>query len=171
MTDDAYVVLDANILLHSQPPDQIDWPALCGAWRVFLVVYPLLREELSKAKDMHPNKRIRKRAGEREAWLWERLSNMDEPIRPGVFLFRDAKEPRALVERLGLDKEVSDDLIVAHAVNLRNGGSRSSVGACRPLTAEPVADQVVALKLALPGSLRTNRCRSCPMQAYWNKVF
>ena len=122
MIEEAYVVPDTNILLHFQPPDQIDWPALCGARRVFLVVYPLLRKELSRLKDMHPNKRIRKRAGEREAWLRERLSNMDGPIRPGVFLFRDAREPRALVERLGLDKDVADDLIAAHAVNLRDGG-------------------------------------------------
>lgn len=127
MTDEAHVFLDANILLHFQPPDQIDWPALCGARRVFLVVYPLLRKELSRAKDMHPNKRIRKRAGEREAWLRERLSNMDEPIRPGAFLFRDAKEPRALVERLGLDKEVSDDLIIAHAVAYREAGRSAFV--------------------------------------------
>ncbi len=122
MTHEAYVLLDANILLHFQPPDQIDWPALTGARHVFLVVYPLLRKELSKAKDMHPSKSIRKRAGEREAWLRERLSSMDRPIRPGVFLYREAKEPRALVEQLGLDKDVSDDLIVAHAVSLRDGG-------------------------------------------------
>ena len=122
MIEEAYVVPDTNVLLHFQPPDQIDWPALCGARRVLLVVYPLLRKELSRAKDLHANKRIRKRAGEREAWLRERLSNMDEPIRPGVFLFRDAREPRALVERLGLDRDVADDLIAAHAVNLRDGG-------------------------------------------------
>jgi len=84
MTDAAYVLLDANILLHFQPPSQIDWPALTGVRRVFLVVYPLLRKELSKAKDMHPNKRIRKRAGEREAWLRGCLSSIDQPIRPGV---------------------------------------------------------------------------------------
>ena len=122
MTDEAHVFLDANILLHFQPPDQIDWPTLCGARRVLLVVYPLLRKELSRAKDMHPNKRIRKRAGEREAWLRERLSNMGEPIRPGVFLFRDTREPRALVEQLGLDRDVGDDLIIAHAVTYREDG-------------------------------------------------
>jgi hypothetical protein len=33
MVDEAYVFLDANILLHFQPPDQIDWPRLCGARR------------------------------------------------------------------------------------------------------------------------------------------
>ena len=122
MIDTAYVFPDTNVLLHFQLPNQIDWPALCKARRVFLVVYPLLRKELSKAKDLHPNKRIRKRAGEREAWLRERLTMMDQPIRPDVFLLRNTKEPRGLIEQLGLDKDVSDDLIVAHAVNLRDEG-------------------------------------------------
>lgn len=35
MTHDAYVLLDANILLHFRPPNQIDWPALSGARRVW----------------------------------------------------------------------------------------------------------------------------------------
>lgn len=153
MSDAAHVVLDANILLHFQPPDQIDWPALTGARRVFLVVYPLLRKELSKAKDMHPNKRIRKRAGEREAWLRERLSNMDEPIRPGVFLFRDAKEPRALIEQLGLAKEVSDDLIVAHAVSLRDGGRQVFVVTADGGLEMKLEDQAVPV-LVLDDALR-----------------
>lgn len=116
MIEEAPVFLDTNILLHFAPPDQIDWPALCGARRVLLVVHPLLWKELSKAKNLHPNKRIRRRAGEREARLRERLAVMDPPVRLHVFLLRDAAEPRATLARPGLDKEVSDDLIVAHAM-------------------------------------------------------
>lgn len=36
MSDAAYVLPNASILLHFQPPSQIDWPALTGARRVFL---------------------------------------------------------------------------------------------------------------------------------------
>lgn len=151
MSDTAYVFPDANILLHFQPPDQIDWPALTGARRVFLVVYPLLRKELSKAKDMHPNKRIRSRAGEREAWLRKRLSSMDEPIRPGVFLSREAKEPRALVEQLGLDKEVSDDLIVAHAVSLREEGRQVFVATADGGLEMKLEDQGIPVLIPGPG--------------------
>ena len=122
MIDTAYVFPDTNVLLHFQPPDQIDWPAMCGARRVLLVVYPLLRKELSRAKDLHPNKRIRRRAGEREAWLRECLAMGDRPIRPGVLLVRDAAEPRGLLAELGLDATLADDLIIAHAVSYRRDG-------------------------------------------------
>lgn len=122
MIDEAHVFLDTNILLHFELPTQIDWLTLCGARRVLLVIYPLLRKELSKAKDLNPNKRLRQRAGEREAWLRKCLASVDQPLRPGVFVFRDAKEPRALVVELGLDKEVNDDLIVAHAVSYVRAG-------------------------------------------------
>ncbi len=63
MSETTYVILDANILLHFHPPDQIDWPALCGSGEAVLVIYPLLRTELSNAKDMHPSKVLRRRAG------------------------------------------------------------------------------------------------------------
>lgn len=156
MIEEAHVFLDTNILLHFAPPDQIDWPALCGARRVLLVVYPLLRKELSKAKDLHPSKRIRRRAGEREAWLRERLAVMDQPVRPHVFLVRDAAEPRAVLAHLGLDKEVSDDLIIAHAVAYREAGRSAFVA---------TADGGLEMKLedqGVPVILLDDRLRLAP---------
>lgn len=124
MSDEAYVFLDANILLHFQPPDQIDWCALCRAKRVTLVVYPLLMTELTKAKDEHSRRNIRDRARKREVWLRERLSRLDDPIRPGVFLARDTKEPRALARELDLDWQHRDDRVIAHAVDYARQGRR-----------------------------------------------
>ena len=156
MTDEAYVFLDANILLHFQPPDQMDWPALCGARRVNLVVYPLLMTEITKAKDEHPRRNIRDRAREREAWVRERLARLDTPVRPGVFLTRDTKEPRSLARELDLDWQHRDDRIIAHAVGYAREGHRTFV---------MTNDGGLELKLpdfGLPGLLPDERLRLAP---------
>lgn len=127
MNGDAYVFLDANILLHFHPPDQMDWPALCRAKRVNLVIYPLLMTEITKAKDEHPRRTIRDRAREREAWVRERLSRLETPVRPGVFLRRDTREPRPLARDLDLDWQHRDDRIIAHAVGYAREGRRTFV--------------------------------------------
>ena len=127
MNGDAYVFLDANILLHFHPPDQMDWPALCRAKRVNLVIYPLLMTEITKAKDEHPRRNIRDRARERETWVRERLSRLETPVRPGVFLKRDTKEPRSLARDLDLDWQHRDDRIIAHAVGYAREGRRTFV--------------------------------------------
>lgn len=127
MSDEAHVFLDANILLHFHPPDQMDWPALCRAKRVNLVIYPLLMTEITKAKDEHPRRTIRDRARVRETWVRERLSHLEAPIRPGVFLSRDTKEPRLLARELDLDWQHRDDRIIAHAVSYAREGCRTFV--------------------------------------------
>ena len=127
MGNEACVFLDANIFLHFQPPDQMDWPALCRAKRVNLVIYPLLMTEITKAKDEHPRHNIRGRAREREAWVRERLSRLEIPVRPGVFLIRDTKEPRSLARELDLDWQHRDDRIIAHAVSYAREGRRTFV--------------------------------------------
>ncbi len=127
MSNVAYVFLDANILLHFQPPDQMDWSALCRAERVNLVVYPLLMTELTKAKDEHPRRNLRDRASVREVWVRERLSRLETPVRPGVFLTRDTKEPRSLARELDLDWQHRDDRIIAHAVSYARQGRRTFV--------------------------------------------
>lgn len=127
MNGDAYVFLDANILLHFHPPDQMDWPTLCRAKRVNLVIYPLLMTEITKAKDEHPRRTIRDRARAREVWVRERLSHLEAPIRPGVFLKRDTQEPRSLARDLDLDWQHRDDRIIAHAVSYVRGGRRTFV--------------------------------------------
>lgn len=98
----SYVFLDANILLHYVPPQQIDWPRMTACTRVHLVIYPLLLTELTKAKDLHYIKGIRRRAADREAWLRPALADLSTPVRPGVYFHRDAHEPRGLLRELGL---------------------------------------------------------------------
>lgn len=124
MTDAAYVFLDTNVLLHFQPPDKFDWPALCGAQEARLVAYPLLLTEIAKAKDRDPVKHLRARARAREAWLRERLGRIGEPVCPGVFIHPDPQLPLALLAELGLDRQFSDDLIIAHAVGYHREGKR-----------------------------------------------
>lgn len=127
MNGDAYVFLDANILLHFHPPDQMDWPALCRAKRVNLVIYPLLMTEITKAKDEHPRRTIRDRAREREARVRERLSRLEATVRPGVFLKRDTKEPHPLARELDLDWQHRDDRIIAYAVSYARERRRAFV--------------------------------------------
>lgn len=122
MDDRAFVFLDSNILLHFRPPNEIDWRKLCGVKRVDLVIYPRLRTEISNHKDLHPQKPLRARAAARETQLRRWLAKTGEPIRPNVFIHRDAWEPRELLAELGLDRQVHDDTIIAHAVAYQRRG-------------------------------------------------
>ena len=122
-----YVILDANVLMHFTPPDQFDWRSICGGADVRLVVYPLLLTELSNAKDMHPVKHLRQRAGDRGVWLRDRLARPEDEIRPGVRLHKDPQDAREILTELRLDPAIKDDGIIALAVRYRREGLEVSV--------------------------------------------
>ena len=117
MSDEAYVFLDANILLHFQRPDSVDWQKICQVETVYLVIYPLLMTEIDKAKDERPQRYLRDRARRLGVWLRERLSRLDEPIRAGVFFVRDTREPRQVATEHDLEWQHRDDRIIAYAIH------------------------------------------------------
>jgi len=129
MSDEACVFPDANVLLHYQQPDQIDWRTLCQAERVNLVVYPTLLTEVSDQKDKNPRRNVRDRAHKRETWLRERLTRLNEPLREGVFVVLDMHEAeaRALAKERDLDWQHRDDRIIAHALSCARQRRRTIV--------------------------------------------
>ena len=129
MSDEVCVFLDANVLLHYQQPNQIDWRTLCRAERVNLIVYPTLLTEVSGQKDKSPRHSIRDRAHKRETWLRERLNRLNEPLREGVFVVVDMHEAeaRALANERNLDWQHGDDRIIAHALSYARQRRRTIV--------------------------------------------
>ena len=95
------VLLDANIVLHFPPPDQINWCELTGRKEVVLVIYPLLLHEVSDAKDMARSRTVRRRAADRVRWFYERLGDLGNEVRPGVRIKTVYQEPAVDFEDIG----------------------------------------------------------------------
>lgn len=113
------VLLDANTVLHFPPPDQINWCELTGRKEVVLVIYPLLLREVSNAKDKAYSKTVRRRAADRERWFDERLGDIGNEVRPGVRIEIVDQEPAVDFEKYRLDRKISDDCIIATAIEYR----------------------------------------------------
>lgn len=85
--------LDANSLLHSQPIENIDWPAVVGAEEVGLVVFPSVMKELDKKK-YDGTLAVRKRAQAAIAKL-RNLRNTGVLVRQGTSLIFEQPDLRS----------------------------------------------------------------------------
>lgn len=122
MIEEAYVLLDANILIDFPPPDKIDWCTLCNARKVKLVVYPTLRREISQLKDNPRLRLLRDRISTRETWLRKALPGIEPEVRPSVFLTRDTHERKDIVDELGMDRSIHDNMMIALAIGYHRDG-------------------------------------------------
>ncbi|MDG5748542.1 PIN domain-containing protein [Qipengyuania sp. XHP0207] len=113
------IVIDANVVLHYQRIDQIDWVSLTGANHCSVIVVPALMRELERKKATGSSAVIKKRAGKAVDFLAKR---MDEPdpiaLRPGCTLsFRD-NEPLIDFPSNRLSVSVDDDHYIASALEV-----------------------------------------------------
>ena len=122
MIEEAYVLLDANILIDFPPPDEIDWCTLCRAQKVKLVVYPTLRREISQLKDNPRLRLVCDRISKRETWLQKAQPGIEPQIRPNVFLTRDTHECKDIIDELGMDRSIHDNMMIALAVSYHRNG-------------------------------------------------
>ncbi len=116
-SDIVYGFVDANVLMHFQTFDEVDWPAKLGATHVHLVLAPSVMRELNKFKDDNTNERRKNRVRMLLAKLKPLLNagdaNSPALVRSGVTIFDIAREPAVDWATLGLDPAVEDDRLLA----------------------------------------------------------
>jgi len=120
------IFLDANIFLHYQTFDQIDWLTLLGSEKVQIVIPPVTIRELNKQKELHPHQRIRGRAEK----VLRKLSVLLTASNPSIVaqnikIFLEDREPSVNFHELGLQKEIQDDYLVASILFFQNENPHS----------------------------------------------
>lgn len=114
--DTAVIFIDTNVALHYKRLDQIDWKREVEEKRCEIIVCSVFLAELEKHKVEHPNKKIRKRAGEYSTWLAKKF---DDPIvREGAVLRFLPDEPMIDFSANRLDPDNFDDRLVAAVIEL-----------------------------------------------------
>lgn len=111
------VFLDTNVYLHYQPFDQIDWLELLKTDALTIVVPPVTIRELNKRKDLPSRPRVGKRAGQ----VLKRLLQLHEsgpepPLREGVVLRFEDREPNVDFAAHQLVQEAQDDVLIASII-------------------------------------------------------
>ena len=113
--------LDANVYLHYQPFDQVDWLGLLKADSVVIVVPPMTIRELNRRKDLPSRPRVRKRAGQVLRTLFALIESGPEPqLREGVSLRFEAREPSIDFAAHQLVTDVQDDVLIASIIMCRD---------------------------------------------------
>lgn len=116
----AYVMLDANALLHYQRPDQIDWQALMSCPSVNLLVTPVLLHELEEQKVKNRSRKLRERADAIVSWVASFIES-DAPleIREGVHFVFIRHSPQIDYAAHRLSRAVYDDELIANAIEFK----------------------------------------------------
>jgi hypothetical protein len=105
------VFFDTMIYLHYRSIDELDLVAVLGPPPHTILVPRITLRELDKHKNTHSSSRLRERARKTlkkiERWA------AGEEIRPGVFMDFLAAMPTVDYQRLGLNPEWNDDVLIA----------------------------------------------------------
>lgn len=117
---------DTPLGMHYRPFEEIDWCTLLGADEVVLVITPVFCREVNDHKDRHRGT-LQQRARRMSHWLGELRKTKNSPIRPGVRVEVNTREPEVDVDFAahGLEPSVNDDKIVACMV--RDAGAHPGV--------------------------------------------
>lgn len=118
-TEPTYCFLDANVVIHCQTFDEVDWPSIVGVGDVCLVLAPAVLKELDKHKNENRNDWIQERArtliAKLRPYIRDARVEAGEPVsvRPKVSLLVLAREPVIAWSELGLEPGWSDDRLLA----------------------------------------------------------
>jgi hypothetical protein len=125
--DPAYVILDANLLLHFKRPDEVDWLAYTHANGVVLLASPILFRELEQEKIFNQLPKLRERAVEAIKWLSDLDSTTPVKIRPGVTLEFIRHSPTLDFSAHRLYPRLPDDQLIACALEYSKEHNRVCV--------------------------------------------
>lgn len=136
-TKEIHILLDANIVLHYQRVDSIDWLNLVNAQQVILVICPVFFRELEQNKAHNPSKKLRKRAAQFISWIADAARAMKPySIREGVFIKFIANDPEIDFSANNLIRSLSDDWLIASTIAYKNETSKNTVVATADLGLE-----------------------------------
>lgn len=112
-------IVDTNVLLHSQPLSQIPWRDLLQADAIEIILVSRVLRELDEKKNGDSEK-LKKRAKRVLSQIneWLPPGTRTTSISDGIAIRVHTREP---AKREGLDFSVSDDRIIASALELREG--------------------------------------------------
>ncbi len=119
------VFLDCMIYLHYRSIEELDLPSLLSAESVAIVIPRITLRELDKQKNTHQSSKVRDRARrilkKIEQWTTDGVS-----VRQGVSVEFFPVVPTTDYERLGLNSQWSDDVLIATILEYQkiHGGTR-----------------------------------------------
>jgi hypothetical protein len=124
-----YAVLDTNTLMHFRPPEEVNWHEVLDAKAVTIVLMPVVIRELDRHKDLHPNKRLRKRAGTLVSKLRKLLPKHgnEQKLREGVTVLFVRTEPMVDFRQHQLSSDLNDDRLIASILQLRHDHPNAQV--------------------------------------------
>lgn len=113
----AILFVDTNVLLHYTFFDEIDWHTFVQADEAIVTICPAVLHELDEKKFAGNSQKIRDRATRVVKRLGELLTD-DTPVflRQGCQVWAPSREPVIDYAANGLDKSVTDDQILACAI-------------------------------------------------------
>jgi len=127
-TNTCYCILDANMLLHFRCLAGVDWRKELDEDAVVLVVCPPVLRELENHEKASPDRKIRDRAQRAIA----KVRSIDscasqDPLSVGAEVEVLFEEATLDWGAHGLDKDVPDDRIIAHGLELGKAGRRVKI--------------------------------------------
>ena len=130
-SDPLYCFVDANILIHFQTFDEVDWAERLQCRHVRLVLAPAVMREIDKFKDDHANERRRKRVRTILAKLRDVLERSGDaeiaPVREGTSLAIIDSEPQVDWTGDHLDPTIFDDRLIASILEFRRGHAQIDI--------------------------------------------
>lgn len=115
----SFLVLDTNYFLHFRSIDDVDWRGKVGDDDARLVITAVCVRELERKKVSDPRPAMRQRAASVISRLLE-LAEADEQLtRSGVPVDFLMVEPTRILDMYPLDKGIYDDVLIAHAIGLK----------------------------------------------------
>lgn len=122
-SDPLYCFVDANILIHFQTFDEVDWADKLQSRHVRLMLAPAVMREIDKFKDDNSNERRRKRVRTILAKLRDLLEHSGDveiaSVREGTSLAVIDLEPQVDWAHYHLDPIIEDDRLLASILEFR----------------------------------------------------
>jgi hypothetical protein len=123
----SYYFLDANVLMHFQTFDEVDWISVLGEREIELLLAPSVMREIDKFKDDSSNdwrkKRVRSLLNKLRT-IWSGSTNI---VRNNVSISDIDTEPTVDWEGLILDSAQPDDRLIASILEFKNKNPGSSI--------------------------------------------
>src|SRR5258708_4450700 len=116
MNDKIFCFLDTNAMIHFRTFEEVDWLTILATSEVYLILAPIVLNELDKLKLDSSNEWRQKRARALISKLKNFQPGYPMKIRDNVFIELLLREPQIEWATMGLDGQVNDDRLIASLI-------------------------------------------------------
>src|SRR5437660_673735 len=121
--EETWAIIDTNILLHYRWPE--DWDSTPTDTGLKLIFVPLIFRELEKRQYHDTSERIRERARSVLRRLTELFdAGTEVTLRNGIAAVPIGAEPALSFADYSLSREIADDYLIAHLIELSASGQK-----------------------------------------------